>query len=202
MNGSEKFSHQLRAIDGGGAHQYWPAFGVLFLHFFHSCLEFGPLASIYEIRLIVADHRQMGGNHYYIELVNGVEFLSLRVSGSRHARQLLVETEVVLERDRRVGDALPQYLTPPWPHRLMETVRPPAALHQPASEVVNNDYLAIFDHVVSIPLVKDMCLECGIQKARKTEVLGVVEVLDIEQLFYLQRSAIRKDTDLSLISIT
>ena len=78
------------------------------------------------------------------EVVDLLELLLLRLRRARHAGELLVQPEVVLERDRRqrdvlllIGDALLGL------DRLVEALRPAAALHDAAGELVDDLDLAV-----------------------------------------------------------
>src|SRR5437762_1395080 len=84
-------------------------------------------------------------------------FVALGVRGARHARQLVVHAEVVLESDRRQGLVLALDL-----HaflrfdRLVEPVRPAPARHEPPRELVHDDDLAVLDHVLHVLLEQDV----------------------------------------------
>src|SRR3712207_5249333 len=84
-----------------------------------------------------------------VEVVDLDELLLLRLRSTGHPGELLVEAEVVLERDR--GERL-VLLLDPQPllrlDRLVEALGPAAALHDPARELVDDLHLAVLDDVV------------------------------------------------------
>ena len=59
------------------------------------------LGGVDDVLVVVADHRLVGRDDDDVELVDLVELGGLGVGGAGHAGELLVEAEVVLERDRR-----------------------------------------------------------------------------------------------------
>ena len=88
-----------------------------------------------------------------VEVVDLGELLGLGLRRAGHAGQLLVLAEVVLEGDRRERLVLPLDL-----HlllgldRLVEAVAPAPPGHQAAGELVDDDDLAVLDHVVDVEL--------------------------------------------------
>ena len=117
-----------------------------------------------------------------LEAVDLDELLLLGLRGAGHAGELLVEAEVVLERDRRERlvllldlDALLRL------DRLVEAFRPAAALHDPAGELVDDLDLAVLDHVVDVALVERLGLQRLDQVVDELDVARVVEVLDLER---------------------
>src|SRR5918994_544650 len=59
-----------------------------------------------QVVLVLAHNRDVGRNLDHVEAVDLDELLLLGLGGTGHAGELLVETEVVLERDRRESDVL------------------------------------------------------------------------------------------------
>ncbi len=111
------------------------------------------------------------------------ELARLRVGGARHARELVVELEVVLERDGREGlvllldaDALLRL------DRLMEPFRPTPAFEDPAGELVDDLHLAVLDHVVDVTFEELLAAKRGLQLMDEVLVDVVVEVGDAERL--------------------
>ena len=88
-----------------------------------------------------------------VELVDLLELDRLGVGGARHAGELLVHAEVVLERDRRerlvLALDLDAFLRL---DRLVQAVGPAPARHQAAGELVDDDDLAVLHDVVDVAL--------------------------------------------------
>ena len=93
------------------------------------------------------------------EVVDLLELLLLGLRGTGHAGELVVEAEVVLERDRGEGDVL--LLDGHALLRLdclVQPLRPAAPFHDPAGELVDDLHLAVLDDVVDVALVERLGL--------------------------------------------
>ncbi len=111
--------------------------------------------------------RPVGRRHDDVEAVDLVELLGLRLRRARHAGQLLVLAEVVLEGDGRERLVLALDLDLLLRlHGLVQPVAPAAPRHQPAGELVDDHDLAVLDHVVDVALEERM---------RPQRLLDVVE---------------------------
>ena len=93
----------------------------------------------------------------HLEAVDLLKLVSLGIRRSRHARQVVVQTEIILERngrDRLVlvldGHAFLRL------DRLVQAVGPAAARHRAPGELVDDDDLAVLDDIVDITLVDRM----------------------------------------------
>ena len=80
----------------------------------HDFLYNGPIFSrpgfINHIWEIGTDHGLIRGDHDNIQTVDFLELLFLRFRRTRHARQLFIHTEIILEGDRGQGLAFTLYL--------------------------------------------------------------------------------------------
>ena len=144
-------------------------------------VELGLLVAEHEVRVVVADHLAVGRDRHDLELVDLVELLGLGHRRAGHAGQLVVEPEVVLERDRGEGHALAldaQALL--RLDGLVQALAPAAAGHLAAGELVDDDDLAVLDDVVAVALVQRVRPERRLEVAGEPRV-GVVQVLDAEQ---------------------
>ena len=133
----------------------------------------------------LADHRHVGRDADDLELVDLVELLRLGHRRAGHAGELVVQPEVVLERDRGHRHALAldaQALL--GLDRLVQALAPAPARHLPAGELVDDDDLVVLDDVVAVALVQRVRPQGLLEVAREARI-GVVEVLDAEQLLDL-----------------
>ena len=74
--------------------------------------------------------------------------------------ELLVHAEIVLERDGGQGLILIGDFHAFFGfHGLVQPVAPAAARHQPAGELIDDDDLAVFHHIVHIALVERIGLQ-------------------------------------------
>ena len=141
-----------------------------------------PLAVLGLVDLIVAvvaDHRLVRRDLHDAELVDLLELGRLGQRRAGHAGELVVEPEVVLQRDRRErlvllldAHALLRL------DRLVQALRPAPALEDAAGELVDDHHLVVDDRVVDVPLVERLGLQRLDQVVDEVAVLGAVEVVD------------------------
>ena len=98
---------------------------------------------------------------------------------TRHAGQLVVHAEVVLDRDRGEGlrlapdlDAFLRF------HRLMQAVTPTASGHLPTGELIHDDDLSIFTDDVPLVLVEE--------RVRLQELMEDMHLLALRRVFRLE----------------
>ena len=114
-----------------------------------------------------------------------MELLGLGHRRAGHAGQLVVQAEVVLERDRGERHALALDA-----HALLrldglvQALAPAAAGHLAAGELVDDDDLAVLDDVVAVALVERVRSQRLLEVAGQARV-GVVHVLDAEPALHL-----------------
>ena len=114
-----------------------------------------------------ADQVLVGRNGDDVEVVDFPELVGLGHGGAGHAGELLVELEVVLERDG--GERLVFFLDADaflGLDGLVQAVGPLAAGHQAAGELVDDDDLAVHHHVVAVAAVEvvalsELSIRCG-----------------------------------------
>ena len=105
----------------------------------------------------------------------------LGLGGTRHARQLLVETEVVLQRDRGqrlvLGLDLDALL---GLDRLVHALAVATTDEDSPGELVDDEHLAVADDVLLVAVVELLGLDRVVQVSDQRRVRGLVEVLDAE----------------------
>ena len=152
------------------------------------------LGAVDHVLVILPDHRHVGRDDHDFELVDLVELRRLGVRGAGHARELLVEPEVVLERDGRERLVLALDLDVLLGFDgLVEPVGPPAAGEDAARELVDDQDLAVADHVVDVPLVERVRAQGLLDAVEQVDVLQFVHVLDAEKLLGLGDAFLRQD---------
>jgi hypothetical protein len=131
--------------------------------------------------VVEADHVPVGRDRYDAELVDLVELRGLGGRGAGHAAELVVEPEVVLQRDRRKRLVLLLDLDAFLGlDRLVHTLVVAAAVQDAAGELVDDEDLAVHDDVVLVALEQLLGLECVVEVADERRVDGLVEVVDAE----------------------
>ena len=139
-----------------------------------------------DVGVLDAQHLAVGGDDDDLELVDLVELGGLGLGGSGHAGELLIEAEVVLEGDG--GEGL-VFLADGHAFLgfdgLVQAIGPAATRHEAAGELVDDDDLALFDHVLDVALVEVVGLDGDFDVVLEVPVLGVGDVADAEQLFDL-----------------
>jgi hypothetical protein len=145
----------LGLFNGDGADQdRLPTF-VAVLNFLDDRREFFFFRPEDDVGVILADHRPVGRHDVDVQIVDLGELSRFRVGRAGHAGQLLVHTEVVLEGDGGQGLVLVGDLDAFFGfHGLVQPVAPPAARHQPAGKLIDDDDFAVLDHIVDIALVE------------------------------------------------
>ena len=142
------------------AHQRRPALYGQFLDFLHHRVELFAPRFIHRIIRVLPDVWPVGRYRHHPQLVNIEKLGRLRFGRARHARQLLVEAEIILDRDRCQSLRFPldrhAFLRL---HCLMQSVTPAAARHQAAGVLVHNDDLVFLEHVFHVELVQAVRLQ-------------------------------------------
>ena len=187
---SEKSGNLFRLIDGYRTDEHGLTYGVALCHF----LDYGLFLALDGcenlVGLVNSLNGLVGGNDDDVERVYRAELRLLGLCRTRHARELGVEPEVVLEGDGCVRLVLLPYLyVLLCLDCLVESVGISSADHQTARELVDYHYLAVLgDDVVLVPLEQLVRLERLLNVMVEVCVFDVAEVIDIEELFGLFRT--------------
>ncbi len=162
------------------------------------------LGAVDGVRLFDPLELAVGRNHHHVELVDLRELRRLGVGGAGHAGQLGVFPEVVLEGDgrERLVLALDLHLLLRF-HRLVQPVAPAPARHQPAGELVDDDDLAVLDHVVDVEAEQGVRPQRLVDVVQQRHVDRVVEAAGLqaggEHLLGLRHAALRQRHGLVLL---
>ena len=144
------------------------------------------LGAVDEVGFVEADHRAVGGDGHDAELVDLVELVGLGHRRARHAGELVVETEVVLQRDRGeslvFGLDLDAFL---GLDRLVQALVVAAALEEAAGVLVDDEDLAVEDDVVAVALEELLSADGVVEETHERGVDRVVEVVDAELVLHL-----------------
>jgi hypothetical protein len=142
-------------------------------------------------------------DRYHADVVDLVELGGLGLRRAGHAGELLVQAEVVLEGDRREGLILLLDL-----HAflgldgLVHALVVPAAVQDPAGELVDDQDLAVGDDVVLVALVQLLGLDGVVEEADERGVHRLVQVLDAQAVLDLGHAALAdRDRALGLVDL-
>ena len=102
----ELAAQPLAFLDARGAHEDRLSLLVPIGDLLHHRTILAFLALVDEVGFIKSNHRLVCRDRHNLELVDLVEFLGLGECSTRHARELVVEAEEILEGDRGEGDRL------------------------------------------------------------------------------------------------
>ena len=115
------------------------------------------------------------------QLVDLAELGVLGHSRARHARELVVEAEVVLQRDCGKRLVLLAHLHVLFGlERLMQALGVAAAFHDAARELVDDLHLAVNDHIVNVAMEQELRLERLLQVIGQLTGRVGVDIVDAE----------------------
>ncbi len=134
-----------------GPHKHGLPLLVKFSDFIHRGLKFLSFSLVNNIRIVEPNHRFVRRDDHNIQIVDLLEFRSLRVSGARHAGQFVVHPEVILEGDRSHGLVFLSHSHPLFGlNRLVQSIAPASAGHHTSRELIHDDDLSLLHHVLHV----------------------------------------------------
>ena len=192
---------EFGSLDRDRADEDRLALGMQFNDLVDQSLVFCLLCTEDKVRTVVTDDRTVGRDDHDLHVVDIQEFLFLGLGGTGHTGELVVETEEVLVGDRsQSGRFLTDRNIFLGLDRLMQTIGVLTARHLTAGVLVNDDDLFILNDVFNV-LVHDVV---GFQRLAdvvdERGVVGVVEVLDLEELLAFGNALLRQ-LDVSALDI-
>ena len=147
-------------FDRYGTDQYRLARRVDLYYFVHYRIELTALGAVYNVIIVYAPERLIGGDFHNVQPIYGLELRFLCLSRSGHAGKLMVHPEIILERDGGKGFILALNLNVFLGfQRLVQSVAISSAHHKAAGEFINYKHLTVLHNVVLIPREKGMRLE-------------------------------------------
>ena len=180
----EHAREHLADLDRHRADEHRLAVLVALLDVVHDGRELLLLGLEDEVVLVAADHGHVGRDLHDIEAVDRAELVLLGLGRTGHAGELLVEAEVVLQRDRGQGLVLfADGHALLGLDRLMQALGVAAPLEDAPRELVDDQHLAVLHHVLDVLVVERL----GAQRLHEMvdELPVLVEVVDVERLLDL-----------------
>ena len=183
----------LRLLDRNGSDEDGLARRVPFFDVVGEGGELVILVDVDEIRFVRSRDRLVRWNLDHVEPVDLVELPGLGQRGPRHAGELLVHAEVVLECDG--GESLVFFLDLDalfGLDRLVQTLRVATTIEDPPGELVDDLDLAVANQVVHVALVQLLRLQGDIQLMDQIDVGEVIHVFDTKDLLDAADTVLRR----------
>ena len=177
----EGVGQALGALDGHGAHKDRLALGVAALDVVGHGGELVVHRAVDLVVEVHAAHGAVGRDLLHRELVDLAELTVLCHGGARHAGELVVEAEVVLQRDGGQRLVLLEDLDALFClDGLVQALGVAAALHDAARELVDDLHLAARDHVLLVAVEHVLGLEGLLEVVHQLAGHVAVDVVDAE----------------------
>jgi len=174
----EHGGEQFRGFNGHRTHQHRRVLGDAGFDVFDHRIEFFFLGEEHQIVVVLAGHLLVGGDHHHIEAIDLAEFKGFGIGGAGHARQLVVNAEVVLEGGGSQGlaftldgGALLRL------DGLVQTFRQTPARHGATGVLIDQDHLTILDDVFHIPVEQVMGAQGTVDMVDQAEIGGLIEAV-------------------------
>ena len=200
---AQHLRQDLGVLHGDGTHQHRLALPVPLGDVLDDRVELRLLGLVDDVGPVGADHRPVGRDRHDADVVHLVELGRLGLRGTGHPGQLLVEPEVVLQGDRREGLVLLLDLHALFGlDGLVHALVVPAAVQDPAGELVDDQHLAVGDDVVLVALVELLGLDGVVQVPDERGVHRLVQVLDAQPVLDLGHTTLAdRDGALGLVDL-
>ena len=128
-----------------------------FLNVGHDGLEFFFHGAKDLVLQVFSNHGPMGGNNNGLKAIDLLKLKGLCIGCARHAAKLGVHAKVILKGNGGKGLVFRLNAHPLFGlNGLMKAIGPTPSGHEAACEFINNDNLAVLDHVLLIAKVQGM----------------------------------------------
>ena len=146
-------------------------------------VELGILGAVDEVLLVLADHRAVRRDRDDAQTVDLLELALLGLGGTRHAGELVVHAEIVLQGDRREGLVLVLDLDMFLGlEGLVQTLVVATPCQGTTGVFVDDEDLAIDDNVVLVAVEELLGLDGVVEVTDERSVCRFVQVLDSQTL--------------------
>ena len=153
-------AQHLRDFDRGGTHQYGASCRHHFLYLFDDGFIFFAFCFVNAVVHVDTGNGAVGWNNHYVQFVDVPQFAGFSLCRTGHTGQLVVHTEVVLQRNGGKSLCGSFYL-----HAflgfdgLVQTVRITTSFHDTSRLLIHNLHLAVNYHIFVIFLEHGVCLQ-------------------------------------------
>ena len=173
----QKFRKQLGLFNGHCAHQNGLTTIIGFFDRLGDCAKFVLRIFVELVVLVNALDWQVRWYFNNVELVDLMEFACFSCGGSRHARQLWIHAEIILECNGR--QRLVFWLNLHAFFRLdglVKPVRPAASVHHTTGKFVDDDNFTLFHNVINVAFEHHIGFERLVQMMHNQRVFIVIQV--------------------------
>ena len=137
-----------------------------------------------DVLIILTDNLSRRRDADNIEFINFLEFLGFGIRCTRHTRKFLIHAEIILEGNRGQSLAFGLNFHALFGlNRLMQTIRPAAAMHHTPRKVINNDNFAVLNDIVLIEFIKRMSLQSLVHVMQIFDIFRVINIIDFQMTF-------------------
>ena len=197
---AQQLRQALRLLDARRTDEDWLALAVTLGDVVGDGTELRVLGAVDAVGLVDALRRVVRRDRDDAQLVDLVQLGGLGLGRTRHARQLVVHAEVVLQRHRRERLVLVLDLDAFLGlDRLVHTLVVATSGEHAAGVLVDDEDLAVHRDVVLVALEQFLRLDGVVEVADERRVLRLVEVLDAEQVLDLLNARLEQADGLLLL---
>ena len=189
----QQLAQHFRFLDRGRSDKNRLALALRLADGIDDGLVFLARGAIDRVIIIDARDRQVGRNLDHAQPIDGHEFLGLGGGGAGHARQLVIETKIVLKGDAGQGDVFGLNLTALLGlDRLMQPVRQAPARHHAAGEFIDQHHFARTDDVLLILVEQLVGAQRIGQVMHDRGAFGIIQALPLGQEADLMQMILKK----------
>ena len=169
----QQLAQVLGLLHAGGAHQHGLTLLMPLDDVLDDGIELRLLGAVDAVGLVSTNHRPVRGDRHHTQVVGVHELGGLGLGGAGHARELLVELEVVLEGDRGESLVLRLDLHPLLGlDRLVHALVVAAPGQDTTGVLIDDHHLAVEDHVVLVALEQLLRLDGVVEETDQRACSG------------------------------
>ena len=152
---------------------------------------FGAFIFINNVWMVDAAHWFICRDNDDGQFINLQEFVFFGLGGTRHARELVIHAEIILEsyRCQRLRFAANAHALFSL-DSLMKSVRISSARHKASREFVDDNNFIVAHDVIAVAFHQSLSPQCRRKAMRQFDIFGRVKILNAQELFNLRNDFI------------
>ena len=172
----EQLGNQLGVFNRRGAHQHRLASLMAFTDVGNGGGVTLLRCLVDAVQLVFALALAVRWNDHGLQTVDFLKLIRFGIGCTRHAADLVVQAEIILEGDRGQGLVFGLNLHTLFGfNRLVQAITPASSGHQTAGELVHDDDLAVLHHIVLVTVVQVLRTQSRIQVVHQRDVGRIVQ---------------------------